>query len=82
MPELTHHVHYGGVTMKVTYAQAYVVVQAIIAAVGGATNLVVLEGVSLGFEDKATNYILVGPGTPVHVQGPAIDEVVQHFGER
>ncbi len=73
--ELTHHVHYGGVTMKVTYAQAYRVLEAMAGARDGGNGIVVLEAVSLGFDDVATNYLLIGPGIPVHVQGPAIPEV-------
>lgn len=75
MSELTHHIHYAGVTMKVTYAQAFDVVQAIRAAQAGETKLLVLEGVSPGFGDPATNYMLIGPGVPVHVQGPTIREI-------
>lgn len=72
---LTHHIHYAGVSMKVTYAQASYVVQAMRAAQAGETRILVLEGVSLGFGDPTTNYMLVGPGVPVHVQGPTITEI-------
>lgn len=73
--QLTHQVHYAGITMKVTYAQAYYVTQALIAAKDGGCTLLVLEAVSLGFDEVITNYLLVAPGVPVLVQGPPITEI-------
>jgi hypothetical protein len=72
---LTHTVSYAGQRFKVAHGQAVGIAKAMNEARLGLTSFIGLPATDADTGRTDGRYMLVGPGTPVLIEGPVIPEV-------